>query len=81
MPEHPDLCRSTRKGVVILTTKHLPQILKLQRRLEFSVPKTVIERVPSRLRDIGISDVFEVPGNYSFTINDAIRTSSCEKKG
>jgi indolepyruvate decarboxylase len=34
--------------------------------------KTVIEHVLSRLRDIGITDVFGVPGDYSFTINDAI---------
>ena len=34
--------------------------------------KTVIEHVLSRLRDIGIADVFGVPGDYAFTINDAI---------
>jgi indolepyruvate decarboxylase len=34
--------------------------------------KTVIEHVLSRLRDIGITDVFGVPGDYSFTVNDAI---------
>jgi len=34
--------------------------------------KTVIEHVLSRLRDIGITDVFGVPGDYSFGINDAI---------
>jgi hypothetical protein len=34
--------------------------------------KTVIEHVLSRLRDIGVSDVFGVPGDYAFTINDAI---------
>jgi indolepyruvate decarboxylase len=34
--------------------------------------KTVIEHVLSRLRDIGITDVFGVPGDYAFTINDAI---------
>jgi indolepyruvate decarboxylase len=34
--------------------------------------KTVIEHVLSRLSDIGITDVFGVPGDYAFTINDAI---------
>jgi indolepyruvate decarboxylase len=34
--------------------------------------KTVIEHVLARLRDIGITDVFGVPGDYAFTINDAI---------
>src|ERR1700727_969969 len=34
--------------------------------------KTVIEHVLSRLRDIGITDIFGVPGDYAFTINDAI---------
>ncbi|HLA57797.1 MAG TPA: thiamine pyrophosphate-binding protein, partial [Puia sp.] len=34
--------------------------------------KTVIEHVLSRLREIGITDVFGVPGDYSFPINDAI---------
>jgi len=40
--------------------------------LELPIPKTVIEHVLSRLRDIGVTDVFGVPGDYSFTINDAI---------
>ena len=34
--------------------------------------KTVIEHVLSRLKDIGITDVFGVPGDFSFPINDAI---------
>jgi indolepyruvate decarboxylase len=34
--------------------------------------KTVIEHVLSRLRDIGIADVFGVPGDYAFAVNDAI---------
>ena len=34
--------------------------------------KTVIEHVLSRLRDIGITDVFGVPGDYAFAVNDAI---------
>jgi len=33
---------------------------------------TVIQHVLSRLREIGISDVFGVPGDFSFPINDAI---------
>ena len=33
---------------------------------------TVIQHVLSRLRDIGISEVFGVPGDFSFPINDAI---------
>jgi indolepyruvate decarboxylase len=37
-----------------------------------TVPKTVIEHVLSRLRDIGITDVFGVPGDYAFAVNDAI---------
>jgi indolepyruvate decarboxylase len=34
--------------------------------------KTVIEHVLSRLKDIGVTDVFGVPGDFSFPINDAI---------
>jgi indolepyruvate decarboxylase len=34
--------------------------------------KTVIEHVLARLRDIGVTDVFGVPGDYSFPVNDAI---------
>src|SRR5277367_1876312 len=33
---------------------------------------TVIEHVLSRLHDIGIRDVFGVPGDYAFPVNDAI---------
>ncbi|WP_454916786.1 alpha-keto acid decarboxylase family protein [Xanthobacter sediminis] len=33
---------------------------------------TVIDHVLSRLRTIGITDVFGVPGDYSFSVNDAI---------
>jgi indolepyruvate decarboxylase len=36
--------------------------------------KTVIKYVLSRLHDIGIADIFGVPGDYSFPINDAIAT-------
>lgn len=34
--------------------------------------KTVIEHVLSRLYDLGISDIFGVPGDYAFPIEDAI---------
>lgn len=34
--------------------------------------KTVIEHVLFRLKQIGISDVFGVPGDYAFSINDAV---------
>jgi indolepyruvate decarboxylase len=37
-----------------------------------NTPKTVIQYVLSRLREIGISDVFGVPGDYSFPVTDAI---------
>jgi indolepyruvate decarboxylase len=33
--------------------------------------RTVIQHVLSRLRDVGISDVFGVPGDFSFPLNDA----------
>src|ERR1700691_2420795 len=33
---------------------------------------TVIEHVLGRLRAIGITDVFGVPGDYAFSVNDAI---------
>src|ERR1700754_2637937 len=35
---------------------------------------TVIQHVLSRLRDIGVTDIFGVPGDYSFAINDAMCT-------
>jgi len=34
--------------------------------------KTVVQHVLARLRDIGITDVFGVPGDYAFPVNDAI---------
>jgi indolepyruvate decarboxylase len=37
--------------------------------------KTVIEHVLSRLHDLGIRDVFGVPGDYAFPVNDAICNS------
>ena len=37
--------------------------------------KTVIQHVLERLNDIGITDVFGVPGDYSFPVNDAICNS------
>lgn len=36
------------------------------------MPLTVIQYVLSRLRAIGITDVFGVPGDYAFAVNDAI---------
>jgi indolepyruvate decarboxylase len=33
--------------------------------------RTVIQHVLSRLRDVGITDVFGVPGDFSFPLNDA----------
>jgi indolepyruvate decarboxylase len=38
---------------------------------------TVIQHVLSRLHDIGVTDVFGVPGDYAFPVNDAI----CEFPG
>jgi indolepyruvate decarboxylase len=37
--------------------------------------RTVIEHVLSRLYDLGIRDVFGVPGDYAFPVNDAICSS------
>lgn len=34
--------------------------------------QTVIQHVLSRLHDIGIRDVFGVPGDFAFPVNDAI---------
>jgi indolepyruvate decarboxylase len=34
--------------------------------------KTVIEHVLTRLSDLGITDIFGVPGDYAFAVNDAI---------
>src|ERR1700753_754510 len=42
-----------------------------------SMTMTVVQHVLSRLRDIGISDVFGVPGDFSFPLNDAI----CSENG
>jgi len=36
--------------------------------------KTVIEHVLSRLREIGIKDVFGVAGDFAFPIDDAVCT-------
>ena len=43
--------------------------------MSMSMSKTVIEHVLSRLRDIGIKDVFGVAGDFAFPINDAISTN------
>lgn len=37
-----------------------------------ATPRTVIQHVLGRLKDIGIAHVFGVPGDYAFPINDAI---------
>jgi len=34
--------------------------------------KTVVQHVLKRLRELGISDIFGVPGDFAFPINDAI---------
>jgi indolepyruvate decarboxylase len=36
------------------------------------MPKTVIQHVLGRLKDIGINDIFGVPGDFAFTTQDAI---------
>jgi indolepyruvate decarboxylase len=36
------------------------------------MPMTVIQHVLSRLRSIGLADVFGVPGDFAFPVNDAI---------
>jgi len=36
------------------------------------MPKTVIQHVLGRLKDIGINDVFAVAGDFAFPIHDAI---------
>jgi indolepyruvate decarboxylase len=38
--------------------------------------QTVIEHVLSRLYDLGIRDIFGVPGDYAFPVNDAICNST-----
>jgi indolepyruvate decarboxylase len=40
------------------------------------MPQTTVQYVLSRLRQLGITDVFGVPGDFAFPINDAI----CEDK-
>lgn len=40
---------------------------------------TVIQHVLSRLADLGITDIFGVPGDYSFSISDAVCTSSRQR--
>jgi indolepyruvate decarboxylase len=34
--------------------------------------KTVIQHVLMRLKEIGVSDIFGVPGDFAFPVNDAI---------
>ena len=38
--------------------------------------QTVIQHVLSRLHDLGAKDVFGVPGDYAFPINDAVCSDS-----
>ncbi|SDS98488.1 alpha-keto acid decarboxylase family protein [Bradyrhizobium canariense] len=40
------------------------------------MPVTVIQHVLNRLKDIGIADVFGVPGDYSFSVCDAVLADS-----
>jgi indolepyruvate decarboxylase len=40
------------------------------------MPKTVIRYLLNRLKDLGIRDIFDVPGDYTFSINNAI----CDNK-
>ncbi|VIO72967.1 Alpha-keto-acid decarboxylase [Bradyrhizobium ivorense] len=37
---------------------------------------TVVQHVLSRLRDVGITDVFGVPGDFSFPLNDTVDAAS-----
>ena len=39
------------------------------------MPQTVIEHVLGRLKDIGILDIFGVPGDFSFAVGDAVVNS------
>lgn len=41
--------------------------------------ETVIEYILSKLYDLGIEDIFGVPGDYSFPINDAVCVSSRQR--
>ncbi len=34
--------------------------------------KTVIQHVLSRLHDIGVTEIFGVPGDYSFSVSDGV---------
>ena len=38
--------------------------------------QTVIQHVLSRLHDLGVKDVFDVPGDYAFPINAAVCSDS-----
>ncbi|WP_031485116.1 alpha-keto acid decarboxylase family protein [Maridesulfovibrio frigidus] len=40
------------------------------------MPKTVIIHLLDRLKEIGITDIFGVPGDYAFPVNDAICNDS-----
>jgi indolepyruvate decarboxylase len=43
---------------------------------ELEMPQTTVQYVLSRLRQLGITDIFGVPGDFVFPINDQI----CEDK-
>jgi indolepyruvate decarboxylase len=43
---------------------------------ELEMPQTTVQYVLSRLRQLGITDIFGVPGDFAFPINDQI----CEDK-
>ncbi|WP_024519164.1 thiamine pyrophosphate-binding protein [Bradyrhizobium sp. Tv2a-2] len=40
------------------------------------MPVTVAQHVISRLRDVGVTDVFGVPGDFSFAISDAVEADA-----
>ena len=40
------------------------------------MPRTVIQHVLSRLHDLGVRDVFGVPGDYAFPVNDTVCSDS-----
>jgi TPP-dependent 2-oxoacid decarboxylase len=41
----------------------------------------VIEHVLSRLNDIGVTDVFPVPGDFAFPVNDTRQTDTRGSRG
>jgi indolepyruvate decarboxylase len=53
-------------------TNFLLKNLSLLEGVKLSMEQTVIQYVLSRLNQLGIKDIFGVPGDYAFPINDAI---------